>query len=65
MKNPWLSMWLSAANSWAGTARGLWTAEMTRQQNALARGTAKRSPARGKTGAKRKTTTRSPRKSSR
>lgn len=29
MKNPWMSMWLSAANSWAGAARGFWTAEMT------------------------------------
>ena len=37
MTNPWLSMWLSAANSWTGAARGCWTAEMHRQQNALAR----------------------------
>ncbi len=37
MKNPWLSMWLSAANSWTGSARGYWTTEMHRQQNALAR----------------------------
>jgi hypothetical protein len=34
MKNPWLSLWLSAANSWAGAARGFWMAEMQRQQNA-------------------------------
>ena len=37
MKNPWLSMWLSAANSAAGAARGFWTAEMRRQQNAVIR----------------------------
>jgi hypothetical protein len=35
MKNPWMSMWLSAANRAAGPARGFWTAEMRRQQNAL------------------------------
>jgi hypothetical protein len=29
-------MWLSAANSWTGAARGFWTAEMHRQQTALA-----------------------------
>jgi hypothetical protein len=34
-KNPWMSMWLSAANIWAGAARGLWAAEITRQQNAM------------------------------
>ena len=34
MKNPWLSMWLSAANSAAGAARGFWTAQMRRQQKA-------------------------------
>jgi hypothetical protein len=34
-KNPWLSLWLSAANTWAGAARGFWTAEMHRQQKAL------------------------------
>jgi hypothetical protein len=33
-KNPWLSLWLSAANTWAGAARGFWTAEMHRQQKA-------------------------------
>jgi hypothetical protein len=31
-KNPLLSMWLSAANAWAGAARGLMTAEMRRRQ---------------------------------
>jgi hypothetical protein len=35
MKNPWMSMWLSAANRAAGPARGFWTAEMRRQQKAL------------------------------
>jgi hypothetical protein len=37
MKNPWMSMWLSAANTWAGAARGFMTAEMRRQQNAMTR----------------------------
>jgi hypothetical protein len=31
-KNPWMSLWLSAANTWAGAARGHWTAEVRRQQ---------------------------------
>jgi hypothetical protein len=35
MKNPWLSMWLSAANSAVGAARGFMTAEMRRQQKAV------------------------------
>jgi hypothetical protein len=35
MPNPWMSMWLSAANSWAGALRGLWTAELHRQQTAM------------------------------
>jgi hypothetical protein len=34
-KNPMLSLWLSAANSWAGAARGFWTAELQRQQTAM------------------------------
>jgi hypothetical protein len=34
-KNPFLSLWLSAANTWAGAARGFWTAEMHRQQKAM------------------------------
>jgi hypothetical protein len=46
MKNPWLSLWLSAANQWAGAARGFWTAEMARQQAALTRGTPKRKSSR-------------------
>jgi hypothetical protein len=36
MPNPWMSLWLSAANSWAGAARGIWTAELHRQQRAIA-----------------------------
>jgi hypothetical protein len=36
MPNPWMSMWLSAATSWAGVMRGLWTAELHRQQTAMA-----------------------------
>lgn len=35
MTNPWMSMWLSAANSWAGAMRGFWTAEMQRQQTQM------------------------------
>jgi len=35
MKNPWLSLWMSAANSAAGAARGFWTAEMHHQQKAM------------------------------
>ncbi|WP_077000951.1 hypothetical protein [Variovorax sp. KK3] len=30
-KNPWLSMWMSAANSMVGASRGLATAEIRRQ----------------------------------
>jgi len=36
MKNPWMSMWLSAANKAAGAARGFGTAELHRQQKAVA-----------------------------
>ena len=35
MTNPWLSLWMSAANAWAGAARGFYTAEMQRQQTAM------------------------------
>lgn len=35
MKNPWMSMWLSAANKAAGAGRGLWMAEAQRQQQAF------------------------------
>jgi len=38
MKNPFLSMWLSAANTAAGSARAFWTAELQRQQKAFAKG---------------------------
>ncbi len=34
-KNPLLSVWLSAANAWAGAARGLVAAEAGRQRKAL------------------------------
>ena len=34
-KNPMMSLWMSAANSAAGSARGLWWAEMHRQQSAM------------------------------
>lgn len=40
MKNPFLSMWLSAANTAAGSARAFWTAEMQRQQKAFGKGLA-------------------------
>ena len=36
MPNPWVSLWLSAANSWASAVRGFWTAELHRQQTAMA-----------------------------
>ena len=36
MKNPWMSMWLSAANKAAGAARGFGTAELHRQQKTMA-----------------------------
>jgi hypothetical protein len=32
MKNPFLSLWLSQANAWAGAMRGFWSAELQRQQ---------------------------------
>ena len=35
MTNPWLSAWLSAANTMAGATRSFWTAEMARQQTAM------------------------------
>lgn len=35
MKNPWMSMWLSAANSYASAARGVAAAETRRTQNAM------------------------------
>jgi hypothetical protein len=36
MPNPWMSLWLSAANSWANAVRGFWTAELHRQQMSMA-----------------------------
>jgi hypothetical protein len=36
MPNLWMSPWLSAVNSWAGAVRGFWTAELHRQQTAMA-----------------------------
>jgi hypothetical protein len=36
MPNLWVSLWLSAANSWAGAVRGFWTAELHRQQRTMA-----------------------------
>jgi hypothetical protein len=36
MHNPWQSLWLSAAHSWANAVRGFWTAELHRQQRAIA-----------------------------
>ena len=35
MKNPWMSLWLSAANKAAGTTRAFWAAEARRQQQAF------------------------------
>jgi len=35
MKNPWMSLWLRTANTWAGAARGFWTAEMHRQRKTM------------------------------
>lgn len=41
MKNPWMSLWLSAANRTAATARGHWLAEARRQQQAYLKATEK------------------------
>ena len=35
MSNPWMSVWLSAANAWVGVVRGSWAAEMRRQQTSM------------------------------
>lgn len=35
MKNPWMSMWLSAANQASGASRAFWSAEAARQQKAF------------------------------
>jgi hypothetical protein len=37
MKNPWMSLWLSAANQAAGAARVFWLVEMRRQQRLFMR----------------------------
>ena len=37
MPNPWMSLWLSAAHTWANTMRAFWSAELQRQQTAMAR----------------------------
>ncbi|WP_162820583.1 hypothetical protein [Microvirga calopogonii] len=66
-KNPWLSLWLSAANTWAGAARGFWSAEMQRQQNTvlnemtkpLGRLATKGSPKKASAGARKKSKRRS------
>jgi hypothetical protein len=34
MKNPFMSMWLSAANRAVGTGTGIWKASVRRQQKA-------------------------------
>lgn len=34
-KNPFMSLWLSAANTYMNTAKGLWTAEMQKQQHEM------------------------------
>ena len=36
MRNPWIGLWLSAAHSWGSAMRGFWTAELHRQQTAVA-----------------------------
>ncbi len=41
MKNPWMSLWLSAANTWASAARGFWAGELARQQAAMLHETAR------------------------
>ena len=46
-KNPFLSLWLSAANAWAGAARGAMTAAAKRQMTAALKPPPKRKPKRG------------------
>lgn len=41
MKNPFMSMWLSAANKAAGMGRAYWSAEARRQQTAFVKGLTK------------------------
>ena len=47
-KNPFLSVWLSAANAWAGAARGMMAAEVGRQRKALTKAATARAPAKKK-----------------
>jgi hypothetical protein len=35
MKNPWMSAWLSAANTMTSASRGMMAAEMSRQQTQM------------------------------
>jgi hypothetical protein len=35
VSNPWMSVWLSAANAWVGVVRGFWAAEIRRQQTSV------------------------------
>jgi hypothetical protein len=62
-KNPWMSVWLSAVNTWAGATRGVWTAEMHRQRKKMfsqmtkptaASSSKSRSSKKSETGARRK-----------
>ena len=46
-KNPLLSLWLSAANAWAGAARGAMTAAAKRQMTAALKPPPKRKPKHG------------------
>ena len=43
-KNPFLSFWLSAANAWAGAARGAMTAATKRQMTQTMKPPPKRKP---------------------
>lgn len=52
-KNPLMSVWLSAANAWAGAARGAVAAQMGRARKAAAKAATPRAPAAG--GKKRRT----------
>ncbi|PZQ11913.1 MAG: hypothetical protein DI565_17180 [Ancylobacter novellus] len=45
MKNPWMSLWLSAANTYSSAARGMMAAETRRTQNAMAQEIAKQTMA--------------------
>ena len=47
-KNPLMSMWLSAANAWAGAARGRMAAEMGRARKAATKAATRAPTAGGK-----------------